>query len=323
MAAGATRFLKNWMLPIAMSAGAAFFLLVHFFLPGAESGYLGFCKVAQPSGIALMLFLQLSLVAPKDLRPHRWHLRILIIQAVVFSVFAALALAVPEGPVRILLECVMLCFICPTAAAAGVITSKLGGDLAGIMTYTVFANLLAALMIPLMVPLVHPAGDIGFFALFWAIIKRVFSILVLPCIAAWIVRFCFPRIQPRLEGISGLAFYIWGICLMLSISLATSALVESKTALWLVLCIGVVSLVCCVLQFAIGRRCARRYGRAESITAGQALGQKNTGFIIWLGISYMTPVTSIAGGLYAIWHNLVNSWELVHSHKSWSQKEKV
>jgi BASS family bile acid:Na+ symporter len=55
---------------------------------------------------------------------------------------------------------------------------------------------------------------------------------------------------------------------------------------------------------------ARGYGRSESLTAGQSLGQKNTGFIIWLGFSYMTPVTSIAGGLYAIWHNLVNSYEL-------------
>ena len=29
----------------------------------------------------------------------------------------------------------------------------------------------------------------------------------------------------------------------------------------------------------------------------------------------MTPVTSIAGGLYAIWQNLFNSWELYqHEH---------
>ena len=55
---------------------------------------------------------------------------------------------------------------------------------------------------------------------------------------------------------------------------------------------------------------ARRYGRRESLTSGQSLGQKNTGFIIWLGLTYMTPVTSVAGGLYAVWHNLVNTWEL-------------
>lgn len=40
--------------------------------------------------------------------------------------------------------------------------------------------------------------------------------------------------------------------------------------------------------------------RPDEITAGQALGQKNSGFLIWLGYSYMTPVTSVAGGLYSI-----------------------
>ena len=57
---------------------------------------------------------------------------------------------------------------------------------------------------------------------------------------------------------------------------------------------------------------AKHHGRSEEITSGQALGQKNTGFLIWLGLNFMTPVTSVAGGFYAIWHNLVNSWELQH-----------
>ena len=70
-----------------------------------------------------------------------------------------------------------------------------------------------------------------------------------------------------------------------------------------VACIVLVSMGCCFLQFFLGRR-------MEGLTAGQALGQKNTGFLIWLGYNYMTPVTSVAGGLYAIWQNLFNSWEL-------------
>jgi len=74
-------------------------------------------------------------------------------------------------------------------------------------------------------------------------------------------------------------------------------------------------MACTALQFAAGRHFGKRNAE-DKITAGQALGQKNTGFLIWLGYSYMTPVTSIAGGLYAIWQNLFNSWELYQkSHK--------
>ncbi|MBP5488279.1 MAG: transporter [Bacteroidales bacterium] len=302
--------LRNWMLPVSMTAGVGVYLALHLGGSPAEAGYLTFCSRVQPVLVALMLFLQLNIVAPRELRFRRWHLILLAIQAL-FFVAMAMATLVSDGGVKLLLECAMLCFVCPTAAAAGVITSKLGGDLPGIMTYTVLANALASVLIPVMVPIVHPAVDMGFWPLFWAVVRRVFSILVLPCLAAWLIRYCLPGVQRLLERYAGWAFYIWGICLMLSISLATDSLAGSGIGLGLGLGIAGVSLVCCLLQFALGRRAARRYGPAESLTAGQALGQKNTGFIIWLGINYLTPVTSVAGGLYAIWHNLFNSWQLL------------
>ena len=303
--------LRNWMLPVSMTLGVGIYLALHLSGAPGEEGYLSFCAAVQPVLVAVMLFLQLNLVAPRDLRFHRWHLWVLLIQTLLFVGMAALALLVRNGGTRVLLECAMLCFVCPTAAAAGVITTKLGGDLPGIMTYTVLANALASVLIPLMVPLVHPAVDMGFMPLFWAVVQRVFSILILPLLAAWLIRWLLPGLQRWLERYAGWAFYIWGICLMLSISLATDSLAGSGIGLGLALGIGGVSLVCCLLQFALGRRAARRYGHAESVTAGQALGQKNTGFIIWLGINYLTPVTSVAGGLYAIWHNLFNSWQLM------------
>ena len=71
------------------------------------------------------------------------------------------------------------------------------------------------------------------------------------------------------------------------------------------------------MQFAVGRAAGalsrKRHpdcADVDILTAGQALGQKNTGFLIWLGYSYFTPVTSVAGGLYSIWQNIINSMEL-------------
>ena len=92
--------------------------------------------------------------------------------------------------------------------------------------------------------------------------------------------------------------------------LSTRALVITRMSFALTAGIVLVSILCCAFQFFLGRVLGRGYGYCEKITAGQALGQKNTGFLIWLGYSFMTPVTSVAGGLYAIWQNLFNSWEL-------------
>jgi BASS family bile acid:Na+ symporter len=72
--------------------------------------------------------------------------------------------------------------------------------------------------------------------------------------------------------------------------------------------IAVVSLICCLVQFAVGRRIGARYG--EVIAAGQSLGQKNTVFAIWFAYTFLTPVTAIAGGFYSVWHNLVNTYQL-------------
>ena len=303
-------WLRKWMLPVAMVTGVSLYLILHFVPAFEEGGYIGFARWMQPTLVSVMLFLQLNVVSPKDLKLHKWHFVLLAVQAALFGALALVATLLPSGSVRLLIECAMLCFICPTAAAAGVITRKIGGSLPGIMTYLVLADALACLLIPLMIPMVHPSVELHFWASFWQIVRRVFSILVLPCFLAWTIRYLLPGVQRWLARFVDAAFYIWGICLTMAMSLATYALVTSGIGILVALGIGAVSLASCLLQFVIGRRVARRYGRSETVTSGQALGQKNTAFIIWLGFNYMTPVTSVAGGLYAIWQNLVNAWEL-------------
>ena len=80
-----------------------------------------------------------------------------------------------------------------------------------------------------------------------------------------------------------------------------------------VMVIAAVSLTACLLQFYFGRRIGRRYGHQTE--GGQALGQKNTVFVIWLGYTFLSPVSAIAGGFYSIWHNVVNSYQLWKARK--------
>ena len=237
-----------------------------------------------------------------------WHLGALLLQVLSFGVLALLVAFSPAGDLRMLLECAMLCMICPTASAAGVITDKLGGNLAATVTYLVLINVAATFLIPLVIPLVNPSSDMGFWTYVWHIARKVFPVLILPGLLAWLIRYTTRRLQRILMRVSACSFYVWGIGLTLAMLLATRALLSSRLGAWAVGGIVLSSLLCCVIQFFAGRKMGR--GRIESLTAGQALGQKNTGFLIWLGYNYMTPVTSVAGGLYAIWQNLFNAWEL-------------
>ena len=75
--------------------------------------------------------------------------------------------------------------------------------------------------------------------------------------------------------------------------------------------VDIIGMLCIAVLF-------RKENRAEindSITAGQALGQKNTVFAIWMGFTFFTPITSIAGGFYSVWHNIVNSYQLYEKRK--------
>ncbi len=308
---GFVQFIKDWMLPIAITLGISLYLIYHFIPELKPIGPAGdmIANKGQQISIFIMLFLQFIKVSPSDMKTHRWHVYLLVFQALTFIALGMAAMAVKDADLRILLEAAMLCFICPTAAAAGVIIDKLGGSLAENMAYVAMANAMATFLIPAIVPLVHPT-DFGFWDSVALIAKRIFPMLLLPCLLAWIIRYTVPELQRFFARFTGMAFYIWGVSLTLSMVLATRALVHCGLSWVTVVLVGVVAVICCLLQFAIGHRIGRRFGKVREITAGQSLGQKNTGFIIWLGYNFLTPVTAIAGGLYAIAHNLVNSEEL-------------
>ncbi len=201
----------------------------------------------------------------------------------------------PDFHGSVLIESAMLCIICPTATAAAVVTGRLGGDISGLTAYIILINLTAAILVPAFVPIVHPVEGITFFTAFSMIMAKVFPLLICPCLLAWIVRYLMPKLHRRIMRYDNLAFYIWGFSLIYMIGIAA------------------VSLVCCVIQFWTGRKIGKLYG--AHITAGQSLGQKNTVFAIWMGYTFMTPVTSIAGGFYSIWHNAYNSWQLYRKRK--------
>ncbi len=322
------RFIKDWMLPLAIIMGIASYLILFFINPLAqnvEPGFSRFAKDIQPVLVATMLFLQFNTISPHDLKLRKWHFITLSFQLVMFLVLTGIAASLPDGDLKILVECAMLCFICPTAAAAGVITGKLGGSLSDTVSYVVLINIAVAVILPIVIPIVNPDAGTSFLSGFAAICLRVFPLLVMPLLLAWAIRYTLKRLQRWLMRFTDWAFYFWGMSLAFSIYLATRALVNSGISVWTAVMIGVISLVCTIIQFAVGRLSGKKADRSsdpeavreDEITAGQALGQKNSGFLIWLGYSYMTPVTSVAGGLYSIWQNVINSLELYEqSHRT-------
>jgi BASS family bile acid:Na+ symporter len=148
-----------------------------------------------------------------------------------------------------------------------------------------------------------------FLSSFLLILSKIFPLLLCPLITASLVRRFAPRLHDFLvKKCRNLPFYLWLVALSLAIALTVKSIVHSNISVYVQIGIAIVSLICCIVQFAFGRYIGRKYG--DTITGGQSLGQKNTVFAIWLAYTFLTPVTSIAGGFYSIWHNIVNTWQL-------------
>ena len=243
-----------------------------------------------------------------------WHWRLLLIQGASFLLLGLLLVIFPDFSARILVEGAMICLICPTATAAAVVTRKLGGDAAHLTTYTILVNLLAAILVPLVLPLVHPHPELNFGSSFALILGKVFPLLLCPFLAAILLRALLPKVHAKLGQYHELSFYLWAVALTLAIGVTVKSIVHSDVSFWYQAGLGGVSLVCCALQFYFGKKIGRRYG--DSISSGQALGQKNTVFAIWMGYTFFTPVTAVAAGFYSVWHNVVNSYQLYLQRKS-------
>jgi BASS family bile acid:Na+ symporter len=305
-------FLKDWSLPIAMLGGvAAYFMYVNIpFFDSTHAAVGRFIAFLQPALIFSMLFVTFCKISFRDLRLERWHFILLAFQLLTFIAFSLVAAYSPLTPSqRVLVESFMLCLICPTATAAAVITARLGGSAASLLTYTITMNFAVAVVAPLFLTLAHPVEGVDFLSSFLLILGRVFPLLLCPLVAASLVRRFLPSLKKFLTAkCPNLAFYLWLVALSLAIGLTVKSIVHCDLSIFVQMGIALVSLVCCIVQFAFGRYIGRRYG--DAVAGGQSLGQKNTVFAIWLAYTFLTPVTSIAGGFYSIWHNTVNTWQL-------------
>ena len=308
-----------------------------------EAAYDVVTHFMQPTLLFAMLTLSFLKIRPRDLRLHRWHVVLLSVQAVLFIVCALAAMACRESYIgRLAFESAMICFVCPTATASAVIVQKLNGSLSGIVTYIVLCNIMVTVLSPVFLPLVEPQNGMTFLTELIMIMRKVFPLLLCPLFLAFAIRYFAPGLMQILLRIRDMAFYLWLVALALAIMVTVRTIIESSIDSGLLACFAGVSLACCLIQFWVGRRIGRKffstqeteswagrckeksggstqetknmeYGdavRRSEITATQAFGQKNTIFAIWMALVFLNPLTSVVGGFYSIWHNVINAWQL-------------
>lgn len=293
-------YLEKYLLPVAMLLGIAFHRQLSILSP------------IIPWLLALMLFITYSRVRWADIQLTRFHYILLAIQyggsAIVYLVLRPFN--------NVLAQAAMICVLTATATSAPVVAGILGGSISMTAAYSIVSNLSVAFIAPIFLSLVGESGEsVSFGTTFWHILLSVMPILVGPFLVTLIIRKSAPALHRKIYSAQILSFYLWAAALTIVIGNVTQYVkMQDDGNYTLEAAIAVVSLLICLAQFFFGRKIGRHFGR--TVAGGQSLGQKNTVLAIWLTQTYLNPLATLGPGLYVLWQNLVNSWQIWKKKKT-------
>lgn len=315
--------LKKWTLPIAIATGGIVYLLFAFIplLAPVSDIFEPVFNFLLPICMFLMLYVTFCKVDFRKLIPVKWHFWIGVFQVLfVFIVVGIILFFKLQGNGLILMESVLACIICPCASAAAIVTQKLGGSIEDMTTYTFLSNFICAALIPTCFPLIEPNVNVDFMESFLIILNRVFMVLVAPMLVAYFTKH-WRILRPLYNwiiSVRNLGFYFWAFTLTIVTGTTVKNIVHADTTALFLVFIALLGLLLCLIQFAVGRFIGRFFG--STIESGQALGQKNTTFAIWIAFTYLNPLSSVGPGCYILWQNIINSIEMWYYEKH-SNKE--
>lgn len=292
-----TQRLKPWILPLAMLLG----LMLH-----SEIEAVAFLA---PYLIFAMLFITFCRIQPKAFKIDRLSWRLLAVQ-IGGALLAYLAIR-PFSPD--VAQGAMICIFCPTATAAPVITGLLGGSVTRLVAYSLLSNISVALLAPIFFTTIGTA-NINFFQSVSTISLRVVPMILAPLFLALIMRKVWPKAHHEISSRQSISFYVWALSLIIVVGRAVSFVIKEPPAkIPEMLCLAAAAGVACVAQFAIGRRLGRCEG--DIVAGGQGLGQKNTVLAVWMALTYLNPISSIAPAAYIAWQNTINSIQIYKHQK--------
>lgn len=285
------------MMPIAMLIGFIFYKQV---------SVLAFLT---PFLIGVMLFFTYCNVSFDKIRFSKFHYILLGVQlvgsAVLYSVFLPFNAVLAQGA--------MICMLAPTATAAPVIAGMLGGDVESLAAYSLLCNLVIAIVAPISFAITGTIDASSFAHSVLIIGQKVFVLLILPFILAYLLHIISPEAFARVKQLKVVSFYLWSFALTIIVGKTFLFVLEEATDYFLEFGLAMIALVVCLMQFAIGRYVGRRYGNV--VSGGQGLGQKNTLLAIWMAQTYLNPIASVAPGAYVIWQNMVNSFQVWRANR--------
>lgn len=173
-----------------------------------------------------------------------------------------------------------------------------------------------ALLAPLLFTQMAATGNAGLdiITTSMTIGAKVAPLIIVPLALAFTLLYTAPRVHREIAQRQSLSFYIWAVSLFIVVGRAVSFIMaEPADRIGEMIILAIVSGILCCLQFWAGRRIGNRCG--DKIAGAQGLGQKNTVLAIWMALTFLNPICSVAPAAYVAWQNTINSIQLYRKSK--------
>lgn len=253
--------------------------------------------------LAVMLFMVFLRTRLGDLKPRLSHLR--LVAANVLIGVGSYCVCLRTGMGTVPAQSAFFVGITPTATAAAVVMGFLGGNVGYVACAFAATNLGISLLLPLLMPWV--CGDVS-----WGFIINVVHtlavVMVLPFVLAAVVRKVHPAASEWPRKLAAATFGLWSAMLFIIAADASAFFRDNPgQSVLTVAAIALISLVICIVNFALGYLLGERGLKRE---ASQSLGQKNTTLTIYLASVYAGPLAAMGPVFYVLWHNSCNAVQM-------------
>lgn len=195
--------------------------------------------------------------------------------------------------------------IAPTAISSPVIVSFIEGRVEYVVASVLLTNISMALVVPIALPTLAGALiDIPV----WDVLRPILVVMFVPLLLARLATYLPQKTRAFVRAGKRYSFPLWLFNLFIISAKAADFLRNEHSASWgTLVVVGLVSLVICIANFALGAWIGGPQYRQE---ASQALGQKNNSFVIWVALTFLNPLVAMGPTFYVLYHNLYNSWQI-------------
>lgn len=199
--------------------------------------------------------------------------------------------------------------ITPTATAAPVVMSLTRKDVSYVTTSIILTNFLVAIFLSFLLPLITDTS------------KNISTLgILVPTLMIVVIPFIFCQFLKKISSqtinfflrVRWISFYFWLTVLYLATSKTVFYIRHQQSyQIQRIIQIALISLSICIVSFTVGRIIGKPKYSWES---SQSLGQKNTMFMVWVGIEFLNPITALGSMFYVLYQNLYNSY-LISSYQ--------